>query len=249
MKNRRKTAAEIRAMRESGRMLARVLQVLKGRLEPGLTTGELDQMARHELAALGGQPAFLGFEGYPAVICLSVNEEAQHGIPGPRVLHDGDIINLDFGVKYQGMITDSGITVGVGTVSADAERLMKATEESLMAGIKTVHDGSTVGDITRAVERRLLADKLGIIQELCGHGVGHQLHEEPLIPNSGDMDAYVRLHAGMTIAIEPMATLGSDHVELQADDWTYSTIDGSLTAQFEHTVLVTETGSEILTKL
>lgn len=249
MKNKRKTAAEIRAIRESGRMLATVLEYLRPCVVAGITTAELNELAAAELKRLGGEPAFLGYNGYPAVICLSVNEQAQHGIPGPQILAAGDVINLDFGVRYHKMITDAGITVGVGMISPEAQRLLTATEEALQRGVAAVHGGGVVGNITRAVEQRLRADHLGIIEELGGHGVGHHLHEEPYIPNSGTLDARYPLKAGMTIAIEPMATLGSNHVDLEDDDWTYSTVDGSLSAQFEHTVLVTEDGAEILTQL
>jgi methionyl aminopeptidase len=249
MVNRRKTAAEIRSIRESGRMLATVLQFLRTSLEPGITTAELDRLAAEELQKLGGEPAFLGYGGFPAVLCTSVNDEAQHGIPGSRVLELGDIVNLDFGVRYQGMVTDGGITVGVGEVNSDVQKLLTTTEQALADGIGQVKDGARTGDIASAVGRRLRGAGLGIIEELCGHGVGHHLHEDPPIFNEGKAGTGSLLKAGMTIAIEPMATLGSDHVELDEDGWLWRTVDGSWSAQFEHTVLVTETGAEILTKL
>jgi methionyl aminopeptidase len=247
MMNRRKTAAEIRAMRTSGGMLATVLQVLQHQVVPGVTTKELADMARAELKALGGEAPFLGYNGFPNVICICVNEESTHGIPGPKVIKLGDTVNLDFGVRYKGMITDGGIMVAVGEISDDAKRLLRGTEAALAEAISVVRAGAKVGDITTAIERRLRADRLGIIQELSGHGVGHRLHEDPAIPNSGRLDAEVKLSAGMTIAIEPIATLGADHAEEQADGWTWVTVDGSRSAQFEHTVLVTETGAEIMT--
>lgn len=249
MKNRRKTAAEIRAIRESGRMLATVLQTLEQRLAPGLTTLELDQMAQVELGSLGGKPAFLGFEGFPASLCVSVNDELIHGIPSPRVLEEGDIVGLDFGVTYQGMITDSAVTLGVGKITAEAKRLLQVTQESLMAGIAVVHDGACTGDIGAVVESHLNKAKLGIVREFCGHGVGHNVHEEPTIPNYGRPGSGAKLVTGMTIAIEPMAMLGSDAIEIDQDGWTVRTKDGKWGAHFEHTVLVTASGFEILTKL
>jgi len=249
VKNRRKTAAEIRAIRESGRMLATVLQTLQQRLQPGMTTLELDQIAQAELKGLGGKPAFLGFEGFPASLCVSVNDELIHGVPGPRVIGDGDLVGMDFGVNYQGMITDAAVTVGVGRVAPAAQRLLQITEESMARGIATVYDGAHTGDIGAAVEACLNAAKLGIVREFCGHGVGHNVHEEPAIPNYGKPGKGDKLSAGMTIAIEPMAMLGSEAIQIDPDNWTGRTADGSLGAHFEHTVLVTGDGYEILTKI
>lgn len=247
MMNRVKTSAEIESMRTSGRILASVLKYVAGRVEPGITTGALDDLARQEVAKLGGQSAFLGYHGFPRVMCISVNEEVQHTIPGKRVLAEGDIVNLDFGVNYQGMMTDAGVTIGVGEISADAQRLITATEEALAAGIATVQAGTRVGDIGAAIEARLRRDHLGIVRELAGHGVGHALHEDPTIENVGPAGRGTKLKAGMTIAIEPIATLGKPGIWLLDDDWTIVTRDGSWSAQFEHTLLVTEKGSEILT--
>lgn len=247
--NRRKTAAEVRAMRTSGQMLATVLHLLQQHVVAGITTKELADIAARELKALGGDPPFLGYDGFPDVICINVNEQTVHGIPGPRVLDNGDTVNLDFGVNYNGMITDSGITVGVGQINGQASRLLGTTAAALEAAIGVVKAGATVGDITRVVERTLRAERLGIIEELCGHGVGHQLHEEPIIPNTGRLDSKVKLAAGMTIAIEPIATLGGNYSHMIDDGWTWVTNDGSRSAQFEHTVLVTESGAEIMTQL
>ena len=247
MMNQIKTPDEITAIRESGHMLAAVLQYLELKTVPGITTGELDRLAAAELKLLGGKPAFLGYEGFPAVICISVNEEVVHGIPGKRVLAAGDIVGLDFGVTYGGMITDGAITIPVGTVSSDATRLMTATREALDIGIAEVRVGARLGDIAHAIETRLRADKLGVIEDLSGHGVGHQVHEDPLVLNYGPAGRGMRLKAGMTIAIEPMATLGT-HDIIQADDgWTILSADGSLGSQHEHTVLVLADGAEILT--
>ena len=248
MKNRRKTAAEIRAIRESGRMLAAVLGVLQEQIVPGMTTAQLDQIAATELKALGGKPAFLGYGGFPGVLCISINDEVVHGLPGARRVAEGDIVGLDFGVVYGGMVTDGAVTVGVGQISSEAERLLQVTKQALADGIAAATDGGRVGDITAAIESRLRRAKLGIIEELCGHGVGHALHEDPPIFNAGlAAGTGPKLSAGMTIAIEPMATLGGDHAAEQADGWTWATVDGSLAAQFEHSILITESGAEILT--
>jgi methionyl aminopeptidase len=256
MKNRVKTPAEIERLRVSGRMLAEVLAVLSAQLEPGQTTGYLGDLATKELSALGGKSAFLGYQidpqvrPFPAVICISVNDEIVHGIPGPRVIEAGDLVGLDFGVNYEGMITDGAVTVAAGgQVTPAAERLLAATREALMLGIEQVQPGGRVGDISAAVERRLRRDKLGVIRELSGHGVGHEVHEDPLILNYGRPGTGSRLVAGMSIAIEPMATLGKSGIYMDADGWTIKTEDGSLSSQFEHTVLVTENGFEVLTQV
>jgi len=247
MMNQIKTPDEIVAIRESGHMLAAVLRYLEPKSVPGITTGELNRLAAAELKALGGKPAFLGYEGFPGVICISVNEEVVHGIPGKRVLAAGDIVGLDFGVTYDGMITDGAITVPVGAVTSEASRLMKATREALDLGIAEVRAGARVGDIAHAIELRLRADKLGVIEDLSGHGVGHLVHEDPLILNYGPAGRGMRLKAGMTIAIEPMATLGTREIVMAADNWTIRTADGSLGSQHEHTVLVLPDGAEVLT--
>jgi len=248
MTNQVKTEQEIIRMRESGRMLGHVLRYLEPYVRPGVTTRELNRLVETELAALGGQPAFAGFQGYPAALCVSVNDEVVHGLPGGRQLAEGDIVGLDFGVSYQGMITDAAVTLPVGEVSAEARRLLRAVREALDAGVAAVRADRRVGDISHAVEARLERDRLGIIEELTGHGVGHRLHEEPTIFNFGHAGTGMRLKAGMTLAIEPMATLGRPDIYTADDHWTILTADGSLAAQFEHTVLVTETGAEILTR-
>ena len=242
-----KSPAQIQAMREGGAMLATVLMQLERVVVPGMTPKDLSKIAGAELAALGGQPAFAGFEGYPDIICISVNDQVQHAIPTDEALALGDIVNFDFGVRYQGLVTDAGITVGVGPVSAADQRLITATAEALAAGIAVVRDGARVGDISAAVEARLRQDKLGIVQELAGHGIGEHLHEDPSIPNYGRAGKGPMLRAGMTICIEPIANLGSRRILVEADDWTIVTADGSRSAQFEHTILVTDTGSEVLT--
>lgn len=245
-----KTDAEIEAMREGGRMLATVLQVLKEKTTAGLTPKEMSDIARKELKALGGEPAFLGFYGYPDIICISVNEQVQHSIPNERPFRAGDVVNYDFGVRYKGMITDAGITVCVDNKTTDdTARLLKGTKIALEEGLKAVKHGARVGDVSASIERALRKYRLGIVRELVGHGVGYELHEDPEIANYGKAGTGPVLKKGMTIAIEPITTLGSPAIVESSDGWTLSTVDGSWSAQFEHTVLVTSSGAEILTTL
>jgi methionyl aminopeptidase len=243
-----KTPEEILAMRESGRMLATVLHVLSERLRAGMSTKDLAEIAKMELRGLGGQPAFLGYYGFPDVICISVNDEVVHGIPRTdKIVRDGDIVSLDFGVRYNGMITDGAVSRIVGKADRRRAELVAATEASMLAGIDVMRDGVQTGTIGAAVESVLSGGKYGIVRDLVGHGVGHELHEDPNIPNYGKAGTGTKLQAGMTIAIEPMATLGTHKVFVESDEWTIRTQDGSLSAHFEHTVLITQDGAEILT--
>lgn len=238
-------------MRESGRMLATVLQELSKRLEVGMTTKDLANIAGMELKGLGGSPTFLGLYGFPDVLCVSVNDEVVHGIPSAKnVIKKGDIVSMDFGVTYKGMITDSAISVIAGESSNNrAKELVATTEQSLLAGVEQLKDGVLVGDLGAAIQEVLDGARLGIVRDLVGHGVGHELHEDPNIPNVGRKGTGMQLKAGMTIAIEPMATLGDYRVYIDSDGWTVKTRDGSLSAHFEHTILITEDGAEILTQL
>jgi methionyl aminopeptidase len=249
MMTRIKNPEEIAHMRESGRMLASVLQYLEPQVEPGVTTKHLAELAVAELKRLGGKPAFLGYQGFPDVICISLNNEVVHGIPrADRIIQEGDIVSLDFGVIYHGMITDAAISVIAGKAKDPRHtQLVNITEQSLQAGINVVCDGVQTGDIGAAVQAVLDKFKYGIVRDLVGHGVGHFVHEDPNVPNYGRPHRGERLSAGMTIAIEPMATLGTDRVFLAPDGWTILTADNSWSAHFEHTVLITEDGAEILT--
>lgn len=251
MQTKVKTAQELDAMRKSGHILAQVLALLKKELQPGMTTKDLSTIAKQELKKLGGKPAFLGYYGFPDVLCVSVNDEVVHGIPSAQKgIEDGDIVSMDFGVIVDGMITDAAISVIAGT-SKDArvQRLLKQTERALQEGIAAVKNGCKVGDIGAAVERVLDKEHYGIVRDLVGHGVGHELHEEPNIPNYGHVGTGQLLKSGMTIAIEPMATLGTHKVYADSDGWTIKTKDESWSAHFEHTILVTQDGAEILTSL
>jgi methionyl aminopeptidase len=248
MYTRIKTDQEIEDIRESGRMTAEILRLLKQKVEPGATTQDMADIAFREIRAFGTEAAFLGYQGFPSVICISVNDEIVHGIPGPRVIEKGDLVSFDFGVKHNGMITDSAVTVEVGVETEEMQRLLAGTEESLMAGIKAVKGPTRVGDIAAAVQEVLERFGYGIVRDMVGHGVGHMVHEDPNIPNYGRAGSGELLSPGMTIAIEPMSTIGDYRVKTDADGWTIRTQDGSLSAHFEHTVLITETGYEIITQ-
>lgn len=247
-----KTSEEIENMRVSGKMLATVLSVLVQKIESGMSTKDLADIAAQEVKSLGGKPTFLGQYGFPDVICISVNDEVVHGIPKiDHFIKDGDLVSMDFGVTYNGMITDSATSVIVGQPRTKRDGvLLKVTEDSLFAGISTLKDGVKTGDIGSAVERVLSGQQLGIVRDLVGHGVGHELHEDPNIPNYGKKGHGEKLSAGMTIAIEPMATLGSYKVMVDPDGWTIRTQDHSMSAHFEHTILIPYSGqAEILTQL
>lgn len=243
-----KTPAEIEALRVSGNMLAQVLQAIHQQATVGMCGKDVSEIAKRELKALGGKPSFLDYQGFPDVICISLNDEVVHGIPDRRSFKEGDLVSLDYGVTYQGMITDSAFSMLIGAPpSQDAERLLKTTEQSLYAGIDVLKNGVRVGDISAAIERVLKREHLGIIRELVGHGVGHELHEDPNIPNYGVAGTGPKLSAGMSIAIEPMATLGTHKITIDDDGWAIRTADGSLAGHFEHTILITDSGHEILT--
>lgn len=246
-----KTAEEIESLRHSGRILATILEEIRKTCKPGDTPQDMAKLAKKKLVELGGEPAFLGVAGYPPypdVICISVNDQVQHAIPSDRPFEAGDVVNFDFGVRYKGMITDAGITLAIGgQTTPDTARLIKGTEKALKDGLAVVKAGCRVGDISAAIERTLRTHRLGIVRELVGHGVGHYLHEEPEIPNYGRAGTGPVLQAGMTIAVEPITTLGNPSIFQEKDGWTLRTIDHSWAAQFEHTVLVTSTGCEILT--
>ncbi len=250
-----KNTNEIAAIRKSGKMLADVLRHLEAALEPGVTGVEIDEIARQRLKELGGKPAFLGVPGprgvpdFPATVCISVNDAVVHGIPDDKPFKSGDLVSFDFGVTYGGMITDAARTFIVGEAkSEESARLVEETKRSLDAGLKVIKNNARTGDIGAAVQAVLDESGYGIVRELVGHGVGHELHEAPEIPNYGFKGMGDKLVDGMTIAVEPMATLGEWRVVVDPDGWTIRTRDGSLSAHFEDTVLVTSSGFEILTR-
>ncbi len=238
-------------MRQAGQMLATVLQALKPRVVAGVSTKELADFARGELKKLGGEASFLNYQGFPDVICISVNDEVVHGIPrANKIIAEGDIVGLDFGVTYKGMVTDAAISVIAGRAKQKGHiNLLRDTEEALRIGIAQLHDQVRTGDIGAPVEEFLKEHNYGIVRDLVGHGVGHEVHEDPNIPNYGRKGSGPWLSAGMTICIEPMVTLGGDRVKVDPDGWTVRTADGSWAAHFEHTILITKDGAEILTAI
>jgi len=244
-----KSTHELRLMREAGHVVAATIDVLVRSVVPGLKTKELDVIANREIRRLGAKPAFKGYRGYPASICVSVNQEIVHGIPGDRVLKEGNIVSMDVGAIVDGYHGDSAITVAVGGVAPEAERLIEVTRLSLELGIKQVKAGNRVGDISAAVERFAEAQGYGVVREYVGHGIGRALHEEPSVPNFGEPGKGPLLRSGMVIAIEPMLNLGGWQTRALDDGWTVVTADGTLSAHFEHTVAVTENGPQVLTSL
>ena len=243
-----KTREELVIMRAAGGVVADILVLLKGMVKPGMTTGEIDQICRQELKKRGAKPAFLNYHGFPGVICVSINCEVVHGIPSDkRVLKEFDIVGLDFGAVIYGWYGDSAITVPVGKISPEAQRLVDVTRECLMKGLDAVKDGNRIGDIGFAVQSHAQSHGYTLVREFVGHGIGRALHEEPPIPNYGKAGPGARLKTGMTIAIEPMVNMGGPEVATLGDGWTAVTKDGKLSAHFEHTVAVTEGGYEILT--
>jgi methionyl aminopeptidase len=247
-----KTASDIAKLREGGRRLAYIVDTLCTSVLPGVSTAELDLQARKLIAEVGGESAFLGYrpEGvrrpYPGAVCISINEEVVHGIPGDRVVAEGDIVTIDCGLRYQGLYTDHAITVPVGEVSGEVSRLLQTTHQALVRGIQAIAPGATTGDIGHAIEQ-FVDKRYGIVRELAGHGVGYAVHEDPYVPNYGRRGEGVRLVPGMVIAIEPMLTLGSPAVKFLSDEYTVITKDRSLSAHFEHTIAVTEKGYQVLT--
>jgi len=236
-------------MEVANRIVAEILEGVKEKVQAGIETRELDELAEEMCRQRRVKPAFKGYRGYPRSICVSVNEEVVHGIPGPRRLKAGDVVSLDFGVKYEGFYGDSAITVGVGDVGEKARALIAATEESLYAGIAQVKAGQRLSDISHAVQTVVEGAGYGVIREFVGHGIGRSLHEDPQIPNFGPPGRGPALQVGMTFAIEPMTSMGSWKVRILQDGWTAITQDGSCAAHFEHSVALTENGVLILSRL
>jgi methionyl aminopeptidase len=244
-----KSGQEIASMRQAGRIVAIVLEVLKAQVRAGMRTEELDSIAVKEVEKLRAIPSFKGYRGYPANLCVSINDEIVHGIPGKRVLREGDIVSIDFGAIYQGFQGDAAVTVGIGTISLEAERLIATTEGALKAGIAAAYAGARLGDISAAIESYVEAKGLNVVREYTGHGIGRDMHEEPQIPNFGIPGQGPVLKKGMTLALEPMVNLGDWRTRLSNDQWTVLTLDGSLSAHFEHTIAITDGEAEVLTAL
>ncbi len=235
-------------MREAGRIVAVVLLELEYQIRPGTTTADLDAMAERAALALGATPAFKGYLGYPASLCASINDEIVHGIPSPRrVLKEGDVVSLDFGVHYKGFVGDSAITVGVGEISSDAQKLLRVTRESLYAGIERAREGNHLSDVSHAIQLHAEKNGFSVVRQYVGHGVGRKMHEEPQVPNFGPAHQGPILRHGMTFAIEPMLNTGSEETQVRPDNWTVVTKDGGLSAHFEHTIAITEGEPLILT--
>jgi len=241
-----KSSAELDAMRQSSRIVARILDELEPLVRPGIRTRDLDLYAEKRTRELGAVPAFKGYRGYPASVCVSVNEEIIHGIPSGRLLQEGDIVSLDFGVLFEGFYSDSAVTVSVGRTSEEAGRLIESAKKAFFLGFEQVKEGNRLSDISAAVQRSVEGDGFSVIRQFVGHGIGRTLHEEPQIPNFGAPGRGPRLKPGMTLAIEPMIAVGSWEVEVLEDGWTAVTKDRSLSAHYEHTVALTENGPEIL---
>ncbi len=236
-------------MRRAGRIVAEVLAGLRERAKPGVTTASLDAWAEQYIRRQGGVPSFKGYRGYPASVCVSVNEEIVHGIPGRRRLKEGQIVSLDVGVIYEGYHGDASVTVGIGEIGPEAARLLQVTERALAAAIAVVRPGRRLGDVSHAVQVTAEAAGFNVIREYVGHGIGAEMHEDPQIPNFGPAGRGPLLRPGMTLAIEPMVVMGDYHTRLLDDGWTVVTADGSLAAHFEHTVAVTDGDPEVLTHL
>jgi len=244
-----KSEREIAVMRQAGKVVATVLKILSENIRPGMKTKELDAIAAREVVRLGASPSFKGYHGFPAALCVSVNDEVVHGIPGERVLNEGDIVSLDFGAIYDGFQGDAAVTVGVGEISQQAKRLMETTEGALKAGISAACLGARLGDVSTAIQDYTESRGYSVVREYTGHGIGREMHEEPQIPNFGLPGTGPVLKKGMTLALEPMVNLGGWKTRVGNDHWAVYTADGSLSAHFEHTIAITDAEPQVLTIL
>jgi len=243
-----KNSSELALMRIAGRISAQALQVGGEMVRPGVTTGQINQKIHEFILSQDAIPSFLGYGGFPASACISINDTVIHGIPGDEVIQEGDIVSIDVGALYKGFHGDNAATFPAGRISPEAQQLLDATRESLYKGIEAAISGNRVGDISAAIERSIKPYGYGIVRKFVGHGVGREMHESPEVPNYGLPGRGPRLAVGMTIAIEPMINLGSHDVKILSDGWTVKTVDKSLSAHFEHTVAITDDGPVILTK-
>jgi len=243
-----KTQEEIKIIAEGGKILATTVKELEKLAKPGITTLELDRAAEALILSNGAKPAFKGYEGFPYSLCASVNENIVHGFPSKYVLKNGDLLKLDLGVLYKGFNTDMAITVAVGNISFEAKRLMNVTKKSLRLGIKKAKIGNTIGDIGNTIQRFIEDQEFSVVRDLCGHGIGKSVHEDPKIPNYGKRGTGEKLAEGMVICIEPMVTTGDYNLKKSNDGYGYATKDNSLSAHFEHTIAITKSGPKILTE-
>jgi methionyl aminopeptidase len=244
-----KSKREIEIMRDAGRIVASVLEELRGCCKVGALTKELDRRAEEQTARHGAESAFKGYRGFPRSLCTSINHQVVHGIPGDTELKDGDIVGLDFGVLYKGYFGDAAITVPIGNISAKTEKLLRVTEECLYLGIAQMNPGNHLSDLSRAIQTHAESNGFSLVREFGGHGIGKHMHEEPMVLNYVVNGRGIRLRPGLVLAVEPMVNMGTEQVQILSDGWTVVTLDGKPSAHFEHTVAITENGPEILTKL
>jgi len=244
-----KTLEEIQIMAEGGKILAGIMKELEKNVKPGITTEDLNRLAENLILKSGGKCSFKGYEDYPACLCTSINEEIVHSVPSARQLKDGDIISLDLGIFYQGFHTDMAITVPVGKISPETQRLIRATKKALKRGIKKTRPGNTIGDIGNTIQRYVEGQGFNVVRELCGHGIGKEIHEDPKILDYGKRHSGLEIKEGMVLCLEPMVTVGDWKLKKSADGFGYQTQDDSLSCHFEHTMVVTKNGAKILTMI
>jgi len=242
-----KSEKEVAVMREAGRIVAHILRIMADAVHPGMQTRELDAIAAKELANAGALSSFKGYRGFPATVCVSVNDEIVHGIPGSRVLREGDIVSIDFGAIHGGFQGDAAVTVGVGKISLEAEDLIRCSRGALEAGVEAARVGRRMGDLSWAIQSHAESRGYSVVREYVGHGIGRQMHEEPQVPNFGVAGTGIPLRPGMCLAIEPMVNVGTWRTRLGPDKWTVSTLDGKLSAHFETSIAITENGAVVLT--
>lgn len=242
-----KTQEEIKIMAEGGKILAKIIKELEKKVKPGITTKELDRVVETLIFKSGGTPSFKGHEGFPATLCASINEELVHAVPSQRKLKEGDVLSLDLGMKYQGYHSDMAITLPVGKISLEAQRLIRVTKKALKRGIKKARPGNTFGDIGNTIQRYVESQGFNVVRDLCGHGIGRELHEEPKILNYGKRHSGPEIKEGMTFCLEPMVTVGDWKLKKSKDGHGFETADGSLSCHFEHMVVVTKNGVKVLT--
>jgi len=242
-----KSDEEIAIIRQAGRVVAEVLELLAKEVRPGLVVKELDEIVRQEYARRSVTPTFLGYHGYPATVCVSVNDEVVHGIPGDRVLQEGDIVSIDLGATHEGFVADAALTVGVGKIGREVQRLIDVTNDALWKGIRAARAGVPLGAVSSAIQTHVESFGFSVVREYVGHGVGRQMHEDPQVPNYGPPDRGPILMKGMVLALEPMVNMGDWRTKRHDDNWTVSTMDGSLSAHFEHTIAIRDGYAEVLT--